>query len=178
MVQDELKQADVIVVLSGDSERVKEAVNLYERGFSRYMIMSGGSSRSAVSMAERMKEQAVRLGVPDEAIILEPKAQHTYDHPVFVKPILRARGFQSAIVVSSPFHMRRSAMLFNRSFRNSGVELIYHPVRESWFKVEYWWKRTRSRRIVLREYMKMSVNVFGIRASEIVGEFIENVVCN
>lgn len=173
VVQDEFKQADVIVVLGGgDIGRVKEAVKLYERGVSRYMIMTGGSNHSAVSFAEEMKGQAMRLGVPEEAIILEPKAMHTYEHPVFVKPILRARGFQSVIVVSSPYHMRRSAMLFNGFFRWSGIKLAYYPVQDSWFKVDYWWRETQSKRMVLREYMKMSVNIFGVRVSRFVNKLV------
>ena len=88
-----------------------------------------------ISQAERMRTQAMRLGVPLESIILEPKARHTYEHPIFVKPIMQAHGFRSAIVVSSTYHMRRSAILFNRTFKNSGIELIYYPAEESWFKI-------------------------------------------
>ncbi len=161
VVQDELKKADVIVVLAGDSnERVKQGVALYKAGFSKYIIMSGGSTTSEVSSAERMKKQALRLGVPEDAIILEPKSLHTYDHPIFVKPILLKKGFKSAIVISSPYHTRRTSFLFNRNFRRSGIELIYYPVQDSYFKVDDWWKRDYTRRIVLQEYMKMVGSLF------------------
>jgi len=172
IVQDELKQVDVIIVLGGDDERVKEAVYLYKEGISKNMIMTGGSSDAKVSKAEVMKRQAMRLGIPEERIILEPKSRHTYEHPIFVKPILRAQGFKSAIVLSSPYHMRRSAMLFDRAFKDSGIKLIYYPVQESWFKVDQWWTSAISRKTVCQEYMKLVVNAFGNRFSK----FIVNLV--
>ena len=166
VVKDELKKSDVIVVLGGgDNERVEEAARLYNKGFSGHIIMSGGS-------AEMMKRQTVALGVPQESIILEPKARHTYEHPIFVKPIMQARGFRSAIVVSSTYHMRRSAILFNRAFKNNGIELTYHPARESWFKIEGWWKNTDSREAVREEYIKMLGSIFGNRVYKAVDNFI------
>ncbi len=120
VLQDELKKADVIVVLAGDNERVKQGVALYKAGFSKYIIMSGGSTTSEVSSAEKMKEQVLRLGVPEDVVILEPKTKHTHNHPIFVKPILVKEGFKSAIVVSSPYHMRRASLSFNRTFRLVG----------------------------------------------------------
>ena len=168
VIQDDLKPADVIVVLSGSEERVREAASLYHTGFSEYVIMTGLSRDGKINLAEGMREQAIRLDVPEDVIILEPEAQHTIEHPVFVEPIMQERGFESAIVVSSPYHMRRSAILFDRAFKDSRVELIYHPVQESWFKVKYWWKDPHTRKTVRQEYMKMSVNIFGRRVSEFV----------
>ncbi|MBZ0165842.1 MAG: YdcF family protein, partial [Candidatus Omnitrophica bacterium] len=79
LVQDDIKKADVIVVLGGDRERVTEAVRLYQSGFAPYIIMTGGSSEpETASMAERMKGEASRLGVPENKIIVEPKSMHTY----------------------------------------------------------------------------------------------------
>ena len=173
VARDELKKADVIVVLGGESGRVVEAARLYKQGFSGHMIMTGGAVGKG-SVAEGMRRHAVSLGVPRENIILEPEAQSTYQHPVLVKPIMRARGFQSAIVVSSPFHMRRSAMLFNRAFRESGIELIYHPVRDSWFQADNWWTKAVSRRAVRLEYVKLAVNVWGNGFSKLVGELVKS----
>jgi len=167
VVQDELKKADVIIVLGGGgNKRVEEAARLYKKGYSKYMIMTGGLNIVQTNEAKRMRHHATHLDIPDENIILEPKAQHTYEHPIFVKPIIQARGFRSAIVVSSPFHMRRTAMLFDRAFKNSGIKFIYYPVQDSWFKIDEWWKNDTFRRIVSNEYKKLIVNAFGIRVSK------------
>ncbi len=111
LVKNHLKPADVIVVLGGDDDRrVKQAVALYQQGVSKFMIMSGADNDGSTRMVHYMKRDAVNAGVPADKILIEPKAQHTYQHPIFVKPIMVAHGFRSAIVVSSPYHMRRVDM--------------------------------------------------------------------
>ncbi len=161
VVADDLKKADVIVVLSGDDERVGHAVALYKQGLADYMIMSGGLSSVPSTMAANMKRQARGMGVPAEHILLESQSLHTYQHPLLVAPLLRENGFTSAIIVSSPYHMRRVAMLFDRTFKRSGVKLMYCPVTDSWFNPDIWWQSPAGRRVVRLEYMKMFVNVFG-----------------
>ena len=168
VVQDELKKADVIVVLGGENSRVEEAAHLYKQGFAGYMIMTGKR------VAEGMKRSAVRSGVPAEDIIVEPEAASTYQHPIYIKPIMEARGFKSAIVVSSPYHMRRSAMLFDRAFRKTGVELIYHSQQDGWFDPDRWWKEAVSRRAVKMEYAKLAVNFFGNGFSRFVGKIVRD----
>ncbi|MCK5180891.1 MAG: YdcF family protein [Candidatus Omnitrophica bacterium] len=165
-MQDELKKADVIIVLGGGNDRVEEAVRLYNEGLAGHMIMTGNR------VAGGMQRSAVRLGVPEGNIILETEARSTYQHPGLVKPIMQARGFKSAIVVSSPYHMRRSAMLFDRAFKNSGIDLIYHPVQDSWFDADDWWTKAVSRREVKMEYVKLAVNVWGTRVSQFVGNLV------
>ena len=168
VVSNDLKKADVIVVLSGDDERVGQAVALYNQGLAGYIIMSGGVNESPVTMAESMKRQARGMGVPEDNIILEPQALHTYQHPVLVAPLLRDHGFTSAIIVSSPYHMRRVALLFNRAFKRSGVKLMYCPAANSWFNPDTWWKSASGRKVVYLEYVKMTVNIFGKKVSELV----------
>ncbi len=141
LVKDDLKLADVIVVLGGDDDRrVKQAVALYQQGFSKFLIMSGTDRDHSMRMVNEMKSAALNAGVPADKILLEPQSQHTYQHPVFVKPIMLAHGFKSAIIVSSPYHMRRVAMLFDREFRGTGIKLIYYPSRDSYFTPDNWWK--------------------------------------
>ena len=173
IVRDELKESDVIVVLGGESDRVDEAARLYHLGFAKYIIMSGGSLDKKVSMVGVMRNRAVALGVPRENVILEPQAQSTYQHPGLVEPIMRSRGFTTAIVVSSPYHMRRSAMLFDRALGARGIGLIYHPVQESWFDARYWWTDAASRRAVGSEYLKLAVNIWGNGFSRLVGKLVK-----
>jgi uncharacterized SAM-binding protein YcdF (DUF218 family) len=173
VVKDELSPADVIVVCAGDVERVNQAVHLYKEGLSKFIIMSGGTRDPSINYAEWMKLQAVKAGVPEDKILLEPNARHTYQHPVFVKPIMAAHGFTSAIVVSSPYHMRRVAMLFDRAFHGTGIKVIYYPVKNSGFDVENWWQSKEGRRIVFAEYGKMAVNFFGTGVNDFICALIE-----
>ncbi|GAW93497.1 YdcF family protein, partial [Calderihabitans maritimus] len=104
VVSDPLEPAEVIVVLGGELERVDWAVTLYREGYAPYIILSGA--------ARRMGYRAVSRGVPWEALILEDEARSTYENAVFCRRIILEQGFRSAIVVSSPYHMRRSKFTF------------------------------------------------------------------
>jgi len=160
VLEDVVKPADAIVVLAGhDEERVKYAVQLYNQKYAKWIVMSG-------PQADKMKQEAVDAGIPEDKILLEQKTVHTYQHPLFVKAVLQERGLTSAIVVSSPYHMRRTAMLFNRAFDRSGIKVMFCPVKESWFKPRHWWKTADSRRVVYSEYVKMAINIWGVRVND------------
>lgn len=118
--------SDVIIVLGGSSERDLYAAELYNLGFSRKIIVSGVSPSAGI-----MAERAVKNGVKREDIILEQKAISTYQNAIFTREIMLDNGFQSAIVVSSPFHMRRSRLVFERVYKNSGISLTYCAVPSS-----------------------------------------------
>ena len=52
--------------------------------------------------------QAIQqMGVPNDSIILENNATSTRESAFFTKELMIQQQFQSAIVVSSNFHMRR-----------------------------------------------------------------------
>ena len=167
VVQDELKKTDVIIVLGGENDRVEEAARLYKQGLAPYILMTGKM------VAYGMKRSAVRSGVPAEDILVEPEAASTYQHPIYVKPIIEEKGFKSAIVVSSPYHMRRSAMLFDRALKKDKIELIYYPVQDGWFDADNWWTTAVGRRAVKMEYAKLAVNVWGVGLSEFVLNLVE-----
>ncbi len=175
VVRDDLKKADVIVVLGGMNNRVDEAARVYQEGYARYLIVSGGScgKHKGRSQAGLMRDRAVRLGVPKENVLLEPHATSTYRHPGLVLPILREHGFRSAIIVSSPEHMRRAKLLFDREYRNQGITLIYHPVRGARFDPRTWWTSPGWVRVVRSEYSKMLVNMWGAGFSRFVDELIK-----
>lgn len=160
VLEDAVKPADAIVVLGGhEKERVQYAAQLYDQGFSKLIVMSG-------RQALKMKQQAVLAGVPQDKILLETKTMHTYQHPLFVKALLKEQGIKSVIVVSSPYHMRRVKMLFDRAFHNSGITLLYCPAEKSWFDARHWWRSSDGRRVIYSEYVKMAVNALGVRVND------------
>jgi uncharacterized SAM-binding protein YcdF (DUF218 family) len=59
-----------------------------------------------------MQGIAVGLGVPEAAIVLEPSATRTVESARAAGAICRTAGWRSVIVVSDPFHLWRSALLF------------------------------------------------------------------
>lgn len=142
-----LNHADVIIILGGDSERVPYGVKLYKANYSDKIIVTGRG-------ANLSREAAIKLGVPSKDVISENKSTTTYEDAQFSRNIMLQNNFTSAIVVSSPYHMRRASWLFGRVFKDDNVTLLYSPVDNSWFKIEKWWKNEREIQVVIDEYAK------------------------
>lgn len=54
------------------------------------------------------------LGVPANRIVIEPDSRDTRQHAENLKPYLEKHGIKRFVMVTSPFHMRRSIATFRR----------------------------------------------------------------
>lgn len=135
------RPADTIVVFAGGvgesgqagqgyEERVGYAVELYKRGYAKYMIFSSGYMY-AFKEPLVMKALAVSLGVSEEAIILEHKAKNTYENVMFTEKILADKGWDEILLISSPYHMRRVSLVAKKITRR--IKIIYTPIPKSRF---------------------------------------------
>ena len=150
VVDDPPGPVDVLITPAGDSERDLYAAELYRKGLAPKIIMSGCGREAA-----RMAKRAVHAGVEEKDIVIEPAAESTYENALFSRQIVLREDFKSAIVVTSPYHMRRSKLVFGRVFRGTGVKLIYCPTTGSGFNADGQCKSETDRRIVKREYIKL-----------------------
>jgi uncharacterized SAM-binding protein YcdF (DUF218 family)/glycosyltransferase involved in cell wall biosynthesis len=135
------RPADAIVVLAGGvgesgqaggghQERVKMAVELYQRGFAPRMVFESGYV-FAFEEAVIMRDLAMSLGVPSEAIVLETQGRNTYDQIIRVRDVLRARQWRRILLVSSPYHMRRALLVWRKQAPE--IEVVATPVPKSQF---------------------------------------------
>jgi uncharacterized SAM-binding protein YcdF (DUF218 family) len=133
----EPQNADVIVLLSSGqidkrwlsvdgSQRTLGALDLYRRGFARFIISSGSQPLAELHQAELQAEWLVTAGVPREAIIVESRSSRTYDSAVEVAALMRQHGWHSAVVVTSAMDVRRVRLVF----RKLGVTASYFGVPE------------------------------------------------
>ena len=163
--KDELKPADVIVVLAGeDNERVEYGAYLFRQKWARKnrIIMAGGPAVWIYSWASLMKEHAEYIGIQSKDILLEDQSRTTAEDAKYTKEILRKYGYRSIILVTSPYHSKRAFAIFQKVM-GKDIYIISAPVENSWFKFEEWWKRRRDRSIVLNEYSKfLWLWIFGV----------------
>lgn len=157
------QQADVIIVLSGGGGRVEEAVKLYKAGYAPYLILS--NSKESTSASGDMLQTALALGVPQDRLLTEQVARSTYQNAEFTLPILKDKGFTSAIVVSSEFHMRRVKFIFDHVYKDAGIRLTYVG-SDSGYNAKTWWSDRYSRETTFNEYIKMIGNAFGYNGPE------------
>jgi uncharacterized SAM-binding protein YcdF (DUF218 family) len=163
--KDEMKPADVIVILAGEDERVPYGTRLLKEGWARKdrVIMAGGPVVWKHSWASLMKEHAESLGLPARNILLEDKGRTTEEDAFAIRDLLKKYGYQSIVLVTSPYHSRRAAIIFGKVLEKD-ITIVNAPVEESWFRAHDWWKRNRDRSRVLEEYAKLLwLWIFGVQ---------------
>ena len=118
-------QFDVLIVLGNPADadgnptpieqaRVAEAVHEYERGAAPRMIFTGAAVANRFVEAQVMARAAEAQGIPATAIIEETQARSTIENACDSLRIMRSHGWDSAEVVTSPYHLPRAAMIFSR----------------------------------------------------------------
>jgi uncharacterized SAM-binding protein YcdF (DUF218 family) len=164
-VTDPLAKADAIVAISGDTgARAETAIALWKQGYAPLLIFSGGSSDpESVASAELMKRAAVSAGVPPNAILVEGESATTEENAQKVAELMRSRALRSAILVTSPYHQRRAAMLFEREFGRGTLVLVNHPAVDPVWDANLWWTRDPARTLTLIELAKLGALVVGQR---------------
>lgn len=150
-------KADVIIGLGGvEIPRADYSIKLYDEGYSNTLLFTGGKN-PIVNEKEAyvMRKEAIRLKVPSKNIIVENKSISTYENAIFTKKILMDHNFKSAIIVTSNYHMRRSSLVFNKAFKNTGIKLIFCSAQDINFKPKWWLTNNYSTNIVISEYEKL-----------------------
>ncbi|MFG3169239.1 YdcF family protein [Streptomyces sp. NPDC048200] len=89
--------------------------DLYCRGMFPLIVFTGATSRTTRDRmprgeAEHYRERAMELGVPEQAILVEPKARNTGENIRFSRTLLEERHVpvSSVLLVSKPYEERRS----------------------------------------------------------------------
>jgi uncharacterized SAM-binding protein YcdF (DUF218 family) len=135
------QKRDVIIVLGYPAkkdgsmspilrERIIKAAKLYHEGIAGVIICTGAAVANNYVEADVMAQALIELGVPDCSIIREKLAKGTYENLVNSKKIMQDRGLKTAVIVSSPWHLRKASSYAYR------IE-IDHLVEKSKFPHEY-----------------------------------------
>jgi uncharacterized SAM-binding protein YcdF (DUF218 family) len=153
IIEDKLKQADVIHILGGGFDRLDYGLQLYEQGYGRRIFITGGDD------AIVYRAYALANGADAEHTLpVESWAINTYQEALELKQFLdREVSIRSVIVVSSPYHMRRAQWTF-QDVLGKQVDLHFAPVPfELARHQQQWWLDARSRKIVIGEYFKLLI---------------------
>ncbi|MGE0865899.1 MAG: ElyC/SanA/YdcF family protein, partial [Vicinamibacterales bacterium] len=137
----------------GFQERVTQAVKLYQAGYAPRLIFSSGYVFT-LREAEVMKAVAVDSGVPAEAILLEEAAKNPHDNVRLTGQILDQHGWDSILLVSSPYHMRRATLTWQKLAPN--VKVIPAPVPQSQFYFHERGASLEQIRGIVHEYLALA----------------------
>ncbi|GAC1459648.1 MAG: hypothetical protein NVSMB8_09430 [Candidatus Limnocylindrales bacterium] len=160
-IEDPLSKADVIVALSGDEgARTDTAVDLWKRGYAPTLLFAGSAlDPDSISSADIMKREAMAAGVPAAAILVEPFSATTQENAVRVVRLMGSRQLKTAILVTSPYHQRRAAILFGRVAAPAQITVRNYPARDPQWDPNTWWLTEPARSLTLVELTKLSVEL-------------------
>ncbi len=88
--------------------RMEAAANLYHSGKVQYLIASGDNRTKWYNEPEQMRQELIRLGVPDSVIYLDQAGIRTLDSVIRCKKVF---GQNSFTVVSQRFHNQRAVYI-------------------------------------------------------------------
>lgn len=155
----ECAAADAIVVISGGDTRSRtdKAVELYKHDWAPVLIVSGAAEDpDSPSNAEAMRQQAIEQGVPPAKILLDETAQNTDQNAAGAAELARSQGLRDIIVVTSPYHLVRTKLTFERAFADFGT-VRAHPSTSDDNWPSTWWLTPAGWYLVGSELVKTSI---------------------
>lgn len=130
-LSDEAEDADVAVVLGNQvhpdgtpsarlAARLNRAIELFDQGQVRMVIVSGGTGREGVPEGDAMKRYMVARGIPEHVILVDNAGVDTWATAGNAKVIMQSRDLTSAVVVSQYFHIPRTRLAFRKHGQETG----------------------------------------------------------
>jgi uncharacterized SAM-binding protein YcdF (DUF218 family) len=142
--------ADGIVVLTGGSSRVSDAVDLLASGYGKRLLISGVHwSTGTGELSRSLRDSKSWLAC---CVDLDYSAVDTRGNAAETRRWVQERGFRSLIVVTSNYHMPRAIVEFTHSMPD--VLLIPFPVIGEKWRDEPWWSSGAAARLLVTEYAK------------------------
>lgn len=144
------RHADGIVVLTGGSSRVSDAIELLAGGYGKRLLISGVHPASGASDISRsLPDSQTWLGC---CVDLDHSALNTRSNAAQTRRWAHDRGFRSLIVVTSNYHMPRAIVELSHAMPD--IDLIPFAVVGDKWRDEPWWTSSVKLRLVLSEYLK------------------------
>jgi uncharacterized SAM-binding protein YcdF (DUF218 family) len=144
------RQADGIVVLTGGSSRVSDAMELLAAGYGKRLLISGVHPTSAAADISRSVQESQALF--NCCVDLDHSAVNTRSNAAETRRWVHERGFKSLIVVTSNYHMPRAIVELSHAMPD--ISLIPFAVVGDKWRDEPWWRSGGALRLLLSEYVK------------------------
>jgi uncharacterized SAM-binding protein YcdF (DUF218 family) len=156
-------RADAVVLFVGGEKgsREKEADQLLREGFADYLIIPATGQIKKRGPDGRL--ESVHSEAKPQTFNLRPKTparlENTHIEVYEAKRLMDNLGLHSALLVSSPYHMRRIKYITKSVFLDTGnvrtFKLYFVPTRYGTPHLKSWFPNIRDLTFVLMEYPKI-----------------------
>lgn len=114
---DKPENSDAIIILGGgDQGRVEKAADLYKSGYADKVIITPVAQRYTT---EELVTIIRHYGIEEEDIIIDETSTSTYTNALRTIEIMDEYDFESALIVTNDYHVKRSKLVFDRVNDNS-----------------------------------------------------------
>ena len=144
------RAADGIVVLTGGTSRVTDALELLAAGRGKRLLITGVNPGTTTGDIARQTVDYGRL--LNCCVDLDYSALNTLGNAVQARRWAIDHDFKSLIVVTSAYHMPRA--LAELAHQLPDAALIPFPVVSDRLRIEPWWSNSDTTKLVLSEYLK------------------------
>lgn len=149
--------AEAIVVVSGGDTpaRTKKAIELYKDGWAPRIIFSGAAEdKEGPSNAAAMRADAIKQGIPRNAILVEEMSENTSENAEKTRELLMGQSIHDIILVTSGYHQRRASLEFAAYTQGDNVQIRNAPTNDrdwDW----WWWLTPRGWFLAVGEFMRI-----------------------
>ena len=167
IIEKPLEPADAILILSGSGvhlERSQKAALVYKQGVATKILLTDDGERAGWSRVEQRNPRFVEVtrnnliaaGVAPENIeILPGQVSGTIDEAEVLRGKIQQTGWKSVLIVTSPYHTRRSLWIFDKVLKNDVQIGVVSPLPGEQSPLpSVWWLTRRGWYLVAGEYVK------------------------
>lgn len=146
-------RTDAIVVVTGGSQRVGDAIGLLGAERGSRLLISGVNERTSREELAKLNPTARELLAC--CVDLDYRARNTIGNAIEARRWVRQHDFRSLLIVTSNYHMPRTLAEFAHAMPN--LRLVPHPVVTDQIDTAGWWNRWATIRLLVPEYGKYLV---------------------
>lgn len=172
VIEDDLKKSDAIIVFMGSNiSRILYIEDLYQEKYAEEIIFTENyipgeeylpENINYITGAQASKKLLIDLGITEDNItFLQDKSYNTFDEVVNITKYLKGKSYERVILVTSPYHSRRTNLLFKKSIKKNNIELeiINSPTKYENFEESTWFTNRENFTNVILETLKL-INYF------------------
>lgn len=124
-LNDEIAPADVAIVFGSQvltngqpslllKSRLDKTLELYQKGYFKTIIVSGGFGKEGYDEAEVMRNYLAERQIPTSSIIMDSQGNNSRLTAVHSKQIMDNLGLKSALAITNYYHITRARLALHR----------------------------------------------------------------
>lgn len=169
-----LPPVDAVVCLAGGRGRISAAADIWYRYWELsqaplkeagqdpapvtppFLYLSGMGSRSNWNVLARHVRRGVLTVLKPENVIMETESANTSENAQWVARYAAQRGWERLLIITSPYHMRRSKFIFERVLNRAGRKVRVETLTayQEPFDSDDWRSGFFGIRVTMTEYLK------------------------